>query len=264
VTIDILESGLSVDLERRAMDDDSDVYMIFYGLGMIVWTTSGAEHKVFGKLPEYDAIHAAVQHKYYDQIPKWEKWRDNQHTMPKPEKLSSNYFTRSNNGGFLVAVSVPPFPEYPWENPDYVPVAFVVQKIQPTILKEFDDFADRVRQDVKKNIILCVLLGVFGLLLVLSILASMSNVLTQPLTWITKVARKVINNASHKNKRRHRNNGDNGDIMVKIRKASQKKQTMSSSSVRYNFSEDNNCPIRIEDPDNNSFDKNYGINHRDL
>ena len=79
---------------------------------------------------------------------------------------------------FLFSNSVS-IPEYPWDNPDYVPTAFVVQKIHPTVFVDFYIFSDRVRGDMKKNIILCVLLGVFGLLVVLLILAGMSNVLTQ-------------------------------------------------------------------------------------
>jgi hypothetical protein len=105
------------------------------------------------------------------------KNNNNMQNVPEPEPITS-YFTQSIDGGYSIAVHVLPIPHYPWDNPDYVPIAFLVQKIKPTVLREFHDFADSVHKDVKKNTIICVLLGLAGLLIVLSILAGMSNVLT--------------------------------------------------------------------------------------
>ena len=95
---------------------------------------------------------------------------------------------------FVSRLLQPPLPKYPWLNPGYIPVAFTVQKIKPTVLREFHEFEDRVNQDVRKNIIVCVFSGFLGLIIALSILACVSRVLTQPLEWITKVARKIIHN----------------------------------------------------------------------
>ena len=247
-------------MKRRTLDDDTDVYSVFNrgggkraGDGIIFGTTPGAEHKVFDKLPEYDKILSHLQKSYYDRIPEWEKWRDAPAgTIPRPEPLSGTYFARADNGGFLVSTCVPPVPEYPWENPNYSPIAFTVQKMTPTIFGEFHVFADRVRQDVMKNIILCVLLGIFGLLLVLAILAVMSSLLTQPLKWITIVARKVINNDEKRASRRSINSDlsfSYSGTMEKMKKAKKKRKLISSTSRQYfNEGDSKAGSFSVDDP----------------
>jgi len=251
VTIEFLESGLAMDLQRRTLDDDSDLFLVMNGgalSGTIVGTTPGAQHKVFEKLPEFDKIASNLQKDYYDRIPEWEEWRNaTDGTIPEPEPLSTNYFTSTDEGGFLVSVPIPPIPKYPWDEPNYVAISFAVQKIPPTIFGEIDYFEDRVRKDIKKSIVLCVLLGVFGLAIVLCILAVMSNVLTRPLTWLNIVARKVINNDAQTGSRRgiHREYSY-GDAMIeknreskRLKEQKKKQNVFSSSSTQY-FSEGNN------------------------
>eukprot|EP00537_Pseudo-nitzschia_pungens_P004689 CAMPEP_0172374480 /NCGR_PEP_ID=MMETSP1060-20121228/55972_1 /TAXON_ID=37318 /ORGANISM="Pseudo-nitzschia pungens, Strain cf. cingulata" /LENGTH=2064 /DNA_ID=CAMNT_0013101175 /DNA_START=277 /DNA_END=6471 /DNA_ORIENTATION=+ len=258
IIMEILESKLAEDLKRRTLDDDSDVYLIFNdennvhgGVlnGLIVGSTPGAEHKVHHFFPaaEFEEIKADLQRTYFDRIPKWEEWRNNPATIQKPERLPTTYFTRTKNGGFLASVPVPPTPEFPWNNSFYDPMAFAVQKINPNVFGDFYEFEDQVKQDVKKNIILCISLSFFGLVLILSILAVMTKILTRPLTWITIVARKIINNSDcHTRKSHHKKNEDdvvmgyNSD--VEKRKFQKKKQIMSSSSRKF-CSEDVNCDI---------------------
>jgi hypothetical protein len=71
-----LETGLSLDLKRRTLDEESDVYLTLWGSSTIVGSTPNAPHKVFDKLLEYDEMHNALQRDYYDRIPLWEKWRE--------------------------------------------------------------------------------------------------------------------------------------------------------------------------------------------
>lgn len=229
------------ELRRRTLDDDSDVYLVNHGVppsgGVIIGTTPGAEHEVFDTLPEYDEIVSTFQQSYKDYLLEWKRVKTYPpNTIPIPLPFSATYFTRTNNDGFLVSVPTPPVPSYPIHN--YKPVAFVVQKIPPSIFEEFNVFENRVNDDVKKNIILCVLLGVIGLVLVLSILAVMSNVLTQPLTWITIVARRIINNDVQKgssNSECSNSDAVGNDRESKKRKKHQKKKPnmFSSTSIEY-------------------------------
>ncbi|VEU44079.1 unnamed protein product [Pseudo-nitzschia multistriata] len=169
---------------------------------------------------------------------RWEEWRDNQGSTPKPERIPTTYFTPTENGGFLVSCPVPPTPEYPWDDPLYSPIAFVVQKISPDVFEDFNIFENQVKQDVKKNIILCVSLGVLGLVLILSILAVMSKILTQPLTWIAYVARNIINNDSRSSKTYGENyeSGDRNHMLeVDMRRESVKKNPNMSSTSRMDY-----------------------------
>ena len=250
VTIELLESGTSDDLKRRVIDDDSDVYLTVRQTGIIVSTTPDAKHKVFDLLPENQEILDNFQKSYWDRIPEFEEWRASvNNTIPEPEPLHATYFTTTADGGFLVSIPVPPIPKYPWENPNYELIGFVAQEIQSSVFGEFDVFADQVHQDVKENIIICIVLGIIGLALILSILSVMSNVLTRPLTWITVVARKIINNDVEKSRRRSfsREGSFNYiDTMEKIReskrrkKQGKKKRNNFSSTSRQYFSEGNN------------------------
>ena len=251
LVIEILESGISEDLRRRVLDDDSDVYLVFRETGIIAATTPDCEHEVLQLLPENQEIVENFKKSYYDRIPEFEEWRALANdTIPKPEPLSATYFTRTADKGFLVSVPIPPLPKYPWENPNYEILGFMVQKIHTSVFADFDVFADRVRQDVKENIIICVLLGVIGLALILSILAVMSNVLTHPLTWITVVARKIINNDRVEKSSRHRISRElsfnYSDTMERIReskrrkKQGKKKRSAFSSISRQYFSEHTN------------------------
>jgi len=258
-TMLILSSKVGEDLQRRTLDDDSDAYIIYNDpnnnnnnnntlTGLIVGSTPGAEHKVFERLPEIDEIKADLQRTYYDQIPNWEEWRDNQGTVRKPERIPTTYFARTKNGGFLASVPIPPTPEYPWDDARYGPIGFLVQKIEPSVFEDFFDFEKQVKQDVKKSIILCVLLGVFGLVLILLILAAMSKILTQPLTWIAFVARKIISNDSRTWKSLNQNNksshGTDTLIEVKNRKKSMKKKEIVSGSTNNKIcTEDSECTI---------------------
>jgi hypothetical protein len=92
VTMEILETGLSYDLERRTMDKDSDVYSVLYTNGIIIGTTPNAPSKVFEILPEYTELYDWLQRDYYDRIPLWEDWKLNQ-SQPEPERFVK-YFTR--------------------------------------------------------------------------------------------------------------------------------------------------------------------------
>jgi hypothetical protein len=245
VTFEILETSTGNDLRRRTLDDDSDVYLVYNGnpgVGLIVGSTSGSEHKVFETLPEYDEIVSAFEKVYEEYLFEWKRVKSSPpNTMPIPKPISSTYFTKTSDDGFLVSVPTPPVPYFP--NDNYVPYAFVVQKIPPSIFKEFDVFENRVREDVKKNIILCILLGVVGLILVLSILAVMSNILTQPLTWITIVARKIINNDVQNGSRGRINSNDsNGDAMGN----NQNSKVLPSTSIEY-FSRGKTESIILED-----------------
>lgn len=248
------------DLRRRTLDDDSDIYLILNPRGLVIGrsigTTPGAKHEIFEKLPEFDEISLNTQKSYFDRIPEFERWRDASNgTLPEPEPLSKTYFTRSTDGGFLVAIPVPPIPDYPWEDPNYHVIAYSVQKITPTIFEDFYVFADRVRRDVRKNIIVCVVLGLIGLVVVLSILAVMSHLLTQPLTWITVVARKVINNETEKSKRASTNSEFSysySDKKERIRESKKRKQeakkkrNLFSSTSRQYFSEGNSNDAIVE------------------
>ena len=251
LSVELFESAISEDLRRRVLDDDSDVYLVFRETGIIAATTPDCEHEVLTLLPENQEIVENFRKSYYDRIPEFEEWRALANdTIPEPEPLSATYFTRTAGKGFLVSVPTPPLPKYPWENPNYEILGFVVQKIHTSVFADFDIFADRVRQDVKENIIICVLLGVIGLALILSILAVMSNVLTHPLTWITVVARKITNNDRVEKSSRHslgRELSFNySDTMERIReskrrkKQAKKKRSAFSSISRQYFSEDTN------------------------
>ena len=205
VTIEVLQQGLSDDLQRRSIDDDSDVYVVSNlepTAGIIVGTTPDAKHKVFEKLPEYDIIAAEIQKAYFDRIPEFEQWKNApEGKTPEPEPFSKTFFTKTIDDGFLVAVPAPPIPDYPWDNPGYTIISINVQKIPP-IFGEFDEFADHVNNDVKRSMIICMSLGFFGLVLIVLVLAVMSDVLAQPLTWINIVARQIISNDNQIESRR--------------------------------------------------------------
>ena len=274
MTIEILESGLNQDLQRRVIDDESVVYLV-YGreegpVGQIIGRTPGSPYKVWDYLPEYEKIEAAFKKSYFDRIPEFEQWKNSQGNMiPEPEPFATKFFSRTNDGGFLVSVPVPPIPKYPWDTPNYSVNAYAVQIIPPTIFNDFNVFADRVRLDVKKSIIMCVVLGVLGLLLILSILAAMSKVLTQPLTWLMTVGRKVVNNHVQKGSRRsvesNFGEGHNRDSKRWNKRTKKKRSMFSSTTIRF-FSEDNNTVSSvIVDTDSVAVNNPPPrMNHRDL
>ena len=259
MTIEVLEQGLSDDLQRRSIDDDSDVYVVSNleaSAGIIVGTTPDAKHKVFEKLPEYDIIAAEIQKAYFDRIPEFEQWKNApEGKIPEPEPFSKTFFTKTNDDGFLVAVPAPPIPDYPWDNPGYTIIALNVQKIPP-IFGEFDEFADHVRNDVKRSMIICMSLGFFGLVLIVLVLAVMSDVLAQPLTWINIVARQIISNDNQIESRRSiHSEFSYSDAIERLRKSKKwKKSTRnmrkknSSSSIKF-LSQGSNGSATIENQD---------------
>ena len=124
VTVEILETALGNDLRRRTLDDDSDVYMVYHGdspaAGVIIGSTPGAEEKVFERLSEYDEIASAFEKVYEDYLLEWKRFKSSPpNTIAIPQLISSTYFTKTSNNGFLVAVPTPSVPYFPYYFPNF-------------------------------------------------------------------------------------------------------------------------------------------------
>lgn len=185
--VDILEAALAKDLDTRVLLEDTDVYIVCYEHGVIISMSPNASGNVFSPLDEFDDIKASFN---FESGMFW--------NVDDQEDLATGnsqyvYSAPLKEGGILTASPVPIPPATLEDNPGYRPDVYVVQRISARVFDVVYEIEESIDDDVRKNIMLSVFLGLFGFAVILLILAVMSNVLTKPLNLITEVARRVIN-----------------------------------------------------------------------
>jgi hypothetical protein len=188
VVMDILEAALAKDLDTRVLDEDADVYVVRYEDGVIVSKSPNAGGDVFAKVDGFDDMKASFS---FDSQTSWD---DRSHDGGAGAGTSRLVYTAPLEGGGILTASPVPLPPVALaDDPDYRPDVYVVQKISAGFFDVVYEIEGSIDADVRKNIMLTVVLGIIGFAVVMLILAVMSNVLTKPLNWITEVARCVIN-----------------------------------------------------------------------
>lgn len=186
--VDILETAIAKDLDNRVLDQDADVYIIRYNDGVVISKSPNASGDVFAQLDEFDDIKTNFN---FDRGIIYE---DDGYLQDENNDGSSIAYTAPLScGGILTASPVPLPPSTMEDDRDYRPDVYVVQKISADVFKVVYEMEASIDDDVRKNILLAVFLGLFGFAVVMLILAVMSRVITKPLNWITEVARRVIN-----------------------------------------------------------------------
>ncbi|KAG7360307.1 hypothetical protein IV203_035406 [Nitzschia inconspicua] len=191
-TADLLEHLLSQYLKNRVLNVDADVYIVRYDTGSIFSVSPNAEYTVFEKLYEYDQIKTEMDQQFDNYLRNLKATAAEGHQ----ESIDQPTFLAPLPSGDIITVSfLPAPPKTFFEAELYKPVAFVVQRMPVDVFRVVDDVENDIDKGIRRALFLSVSLGIGGLLLILVILGRMSAILTSPLTFITRIANQVINNA---------------------------------------------------------------------
>ncbi|KAG7350669.1 hypothetical protein IV203_010029 [Nitzschia inconspicua] len=191
-TADLLEELLSQYLKNRVLNVDADVYVVRYDTGSIFSVSPNAEYTVFEKLDVHEQIKTEMDQQLdnYLRNLKATAAEGQQDNIDQPTFLAP-----LPSGDIITASFLPVPPKSFFEAELYKPVAFVVQRMPVDVFRVVDDVENDIDRGIRRALFLSVSLGIGGLLLILAILGRMSAILTSPLTFITRIANQVINNA---------------------------------------------------------------------
>jgi hypothetical protein len=189
--VDVLEMFLSEYLTNRVLNVDSNVVVATYDTGCIISVSPNTDYGIFEKLPMYDEIKKEMDRQLATYMNELRSTRpDNQQFLDQP------IFLTPLTSGDIITASFLPIPPKQFDGAErYRPVAFVVQRMPVDVFDVVKTVESDIDTDIRRALYFSVAMGLGGLILVMAILAGMSSILTSPLTFITKVASQVINNA---------------------------------------------------------------------